>query len=294
VVAGVSAAVAIAAGLGAGFGAAAWLAWLSYKGVRALPDPRRLLPPSVRPDRATALLLAAAAAGALVWSLSGWPTAAAAAAALVVAAPRLLGVKAARRREVARQKAVAAWAEMTRDAVAAGAGLQQALIEAAVAAGAAIETEMSAFKRRAERLSLEAALERLAADLATPTADFVVAALLNATRHEARDVAALLARLAESIRDEVDMRVEINAKRAGIRTEVKGVIMVTFGTAVGVTVYASEFVEAYDTAAGQAVMALILALFAVGSYALLRLAQLPVPERFERRAPRSEPEGGRR
>ena len=59
-----------------------------------------------------------------------------------------------------------------------------------------------------------------------PTADFVIAALLNAARHHARDLAALLARLAESIRDEVDMRVEIDANRAGIRTEVKGVIIV--------------------------------------------------------------------
>ena len=290
-----SAGALIAVSLGAGFGAAAWLAWLSYKGVRALPDPRRLVPSSVRPDRAAPLLLAATAAGTLVWSLSGWPTAAVAAAALVVVSPRLLGVKAARQQETARQKAVAAWAEMTRDAVAAGAGLQQALIEAAGAAGAAIESEMSAFKRRAESLSLEAALERLAADLAMPTADFVIAALLNAARHHARDLAALLSRLAESIRDEVDMRVEINAKRAGIRTEVKGVVMVTFGSVVGVTVYASEFVDAYDTVAGQAVMALILALFAGGSYALLRLARLPVPERFQlRRASRAEDEGGRR
>ena len=48
---------------------------------------------------------------------------------------------------------------MTRDTVAAGNGLQEALIEAADVSAAAIQPEMQAFKRRAERLSLEEALE---------------------------------------------------------------------------------------------------------------------------------------
>ena len=273
----------IVLGLGLGFGAAVWLAWVSYRGVTVLPDPRRLVPSSVRPDRATLLLVGAGVAGLFVGSLSGWPVAGIATAVLVLVSPRLVGVKAARQRDIARQKALAAWAEMTRDTVAAGNGLQEALIEAADVAGAAIEPEMQAFKRRAERLSLEDALERLADDLAMPTADFVIAALLNAARHHARDLAALLSRLAESIRDEVDMRVEIDAKRAGIRTEVKGVIVVALGSIVGVTLYASEFVAAYDTVTGQVVMALILAMFAGGSYALLKMAQFPVPERFHLR-----------
>ena len=47
---------------------------------------------------------------------------------------------------------------------------------------------MQAFRSRAERLSLEDALERLADDLEMPTAEFV-AAPLNAARHNARDLA---------------------------------------------------------------------------------------------------------
>ena len=146
-----------------------------------------------------------------------------------------------------------------------------------------IQPEMRSFIRRAQHRDIETALEGLAVDLAHPAADFVIAALLNAARNNARDMAALLARLSDAIRDEVDMRVEVNARRAGIRTEAKSVIVVVLVTVVGTTLYANEFVAAYNTVTGQIVMALILALFAGGTFALLRLARFAAPDRFEAR-----------
>ena len=79
------------------------------------------------------------------------------------------------------------------------------------------------------------------------------------------------------------MRVEIDAKRAGIRTEVKGVIAVALGSIVESGRVPRDFVQAYDSVFGQMVMAGILVMFAAGAYALLRLAQFPVPERFHLR-----------
>ncbi len=275
--------VLIALTAGAAFGAALWLVWVSIQGQRVLPDPRRLVPISVRPERATVILLAAAAAGLLVASVSGWPVAGLGTAVVVLYAPTLLGVKADRQREIDRAKAIASWTEMTRDTVAAGRGLEEALMLASAVAATVIQPEMRSFIRRAQHRDIEVALEALADDLASPAADFVIAALLNASRNNARDMAALLARLSVAIRDEVDMRIDVNARRAGIRTEAKSVIVVVLVTVIGTTLYANEFVAAYDTLTGQIVMALILALFAGGTFALLRLARFAAPDRFEAR-----------
>lgn len=275
--------VLIALTFGAAFGAVVWLAWVSLQGKRVLPDPRRLVPISVRPERATVLLIAAGVAGLLVASVSGWPVAGLGTAVVVLYAPTLLGVKAERQLEIDRAKAIASWTEMTRDTVAAGRGLEEALMSASAVSATVIQPEMRNFRRRAQHRDIEIALEGVADDLAHPAADFVIAALLNAARHNARDMAALLARLSDAIRDEVDMRVEVNARRAGIRTEAKSVIVVVLVTVVGTTLYANEFVAAYNTVTGQVVMALILLLFAGGTFALLRLSRFAAPDRFEAR-----------
>ncbi len=275
--------VLIALTAGAAFGAALWLVWVSLQGHQVLPDPRRWVPSSVRPERATVLLIAAAIAGLLVASISGWPVAGLGTAVVVLYAPTLLGVKAERQSEIDQAKAIASWTEMTRDTVAAGRGLEEALMLASAVSATVIQPEMRSFLRRAQHRDIETALEGLADDLAHPAADFVIAALLNAARNNARDMAALLARLSVAIREDVDMRVEVNARRAGIRTEAKSVIVVVLVTVVGTTLYANEFVAAYNTVTGQIVMALILVLFAGGTFALLRLARFAAPDRFEAR-----------
>ena len=76
------------------------------------------------------------------------------------------------------------------------------------------------------------------------------------------------------------MRVEVDARRAGIRTEAISVIVVVLITVIGTTLFANEFVEAYDSVTGQLVMAVILVLFGAGTVALLRLSQFSAPDRF--------------
>lgn len=275
--------VLIALTLGAAFGAAVWLVWVTAQGHAVLPDPRRLVPRSVRPERATVILIAAAAAGVLIAALTGWPVAGIGAAVVVVYIPKLLGVKAERQRDIDRAKAIATWTEMTRDTVAAGRGLEEALLLAASVSASEIEPEMGSFIRRAQHRDIETALAGLADDLGHPAADFVIAALINAARNNARDMAALLERLSVSIRDEVDMRVEVNARRAGIRTEAIAVIVVVVITVVGTILFANEFVAAYNTVTGQLVLAFILVLFGAGTFALLRLSQFAAPDRFQAR-----------
>ena len=279
--------VLIALTLGAALGAAVWLVWVSAEGHAVFPDLRRFVPRSVRPERATVVLIAAVGAGVVVAALTGWPVAGIGTGVVVLYLPTLLGVKAERRRDIDRAKAIATWTEMTRDTVAAGRGLEEALLLAASVAAIEIQPEMRNFIRRAQHRDIETALAGLGEDLEHPAADFVIAALINAARNNARDMAALLERLSTSIRDEVDMRVEVDARRAGIRTEAISVIVVVLITVIGTTLFANEFVEAYDSVAGQLVMAVILVLFGAGTVALLRLSQFSAPDRFVAR--RAEP-----
>ena len=171
--------------------------------------------------------------------------------------------------------------------MAGAAGLEQALMAASHVAPTAIRIEVRRFARRLEDRPLAEALAMLGDDLQHPSADLVVAALVNAARMETRDLGSLLGRLADSIRGDVRMRLRVEVGRTRIRTSARIVMGVTVFTAAFIFLFSRDLLSVYDTPAGQAWLVVVLAFFMLGMWLLDRFSQIEMPERFTARRPSS-------
>jgi tight adherence protein B len=231
-------------------------------------------------DRATRLRLAAGVgAGLLVEVALGWPVAALLVAAGVVLLPPLLGSRRAARRQEARLEAVATWAEMLRDNLRAASGLQQAIVATATAPPEAILPEVTRLAADlSRRIPLTIALHTFAATLGDPVADLVVGQLTLAATAQAGQLSKTLSTVADQAREHVAMRLDVEADRAGIRTQIRMVIVTTVLLAAGLILFRRPFLHPYDTLTGQLVLVVIGA-GGFGAFALLarlsRFAQAP-------------------
>lgn len=282
-----------AAGVGALLGLGLWLAVTAARGVRVLPAPARLVPEAVPAERAGVWLAMAGGAGLVVGFRTGWPVAGIGTAMAVLAAPAALGGTARRQNETARAEAIATWADMIRDTMAGASGLEESLIQTAAVAPAAIRPQLGVFALRLRHQPLEVALEALAADLDHSSADLIVASLQAAARLEARDLGGLLSRLAEAIRGDVRMRVRVEVGRARIRTSARIAVGTTVSTVLFLYLFAAHLLEPYDTAAGQAWLVVVMAVFFLAGVMLSRYSRIEVPERFTLRRAAQEPEVGK-
>lgn len=272
--------------VGAIAGLGLWVGITAIRGIRVLPDPGRLVPKAIPSERAAIWLACALVAGALVGFGTGWPVAGIGTAAAMVAAPAALGGSARRLEETARAEAIATWADMIRDTMAGASGLEESLIQTATVAPAPIRPQLQTFALRLRHQPLEAALSGLAADLNHSSADMIVASLVAAARLEARDLGGLLARLAEAIRGDVRMRVRVEVGRTRIRTSARIAIGTTTATVVFLYLFAGHLLKPYDSAGGQAWLAVVMAVFFGAGVMLSRYSRLEVPERFTlRRTP---------
>jgi Flp pilus assembly protein TadB len=218
--------------------------------------------------------------GAGCWLVTGWPVAALLTGIAVVALPPLLGPDTAAKGAAARLEALAVWAEMLRDVLASAAGLQQAVLATADTAPVAIRPALQTLAARLRAgKPLPAALEELAAELDDPVADLMVVALATAARRQARDLGALLGRLAAATRQRVSMQLRIEASRARVRTSTRVITAVTLGVAAALAVLHREFLSAYDSLLGQLVLAAVGLLFAAGYAWLHQISKLKQPPR---------------
>jgi tight adherence protein B len=270
----------LAAVVGAVLGLGVWLGVAAIRGVRLLPEARRLVPRAVPAERAVAWLSAAVLSGLVVGLATGWPVAGIATAVGVLAGPAVLGGTARRQAEAKKAEAIATWADMIRDTMAGAAGLEEALIQTAGVAPTVIAPQLKAFAHRLRHRSLDDALTELAADLDHPSADLLVAALAAAGRLEARDLGSLLARLAEAIRGDVRMRVRVEVGRARIRTSGRIAVGTTVATVVFLYLFAGHLLEPYDTLAGQAWLGVVAGVFFGAGWLLHHYSRLEVPGRF--------------
>ncbi|MGW4826304.1 type II secretion system F family protein [Amycolatopsis japonica] len=243
-------------------------------------------PPSSRPhalmrsardragDRRGLLRLAVAiGAGALTGAATGWVVGAVLAAAAAWFLPRLVGPDLAHACRVARIEAIASWTEMLRDVLSAAAGLEQAILATAGLAPAAIRGEVTTLTARLESgQRLAPALRALARELDDPTADLVLAALVLAAEHQARQLGDLLGSLATTAREQAAMRMRVETGRARTRTSVRVIVATTLAFALGVVVFNRAYLDVYNTATGQLVLLLIGSLFAAGFAWLARIA----------------------
>lgn len=223
-------------------------------------------------------------AGVLVAALTGWPVGAvlAAAAAWVLPAVATSGVD--RELSLAKVEAIAAWAEMLRDTMAAAGGLEQSILASATVAPPAIRREVQALALRLERQRLGPALRAFAEELDDPSGDLVVAALVLAADKSPKRLGDLLGTLASAARSEVSMRMRVEAGRARTRTSVRVVTISTTAFALGLLVLNRGYLAPYDSALGQLVLALVGGLFAGAFWWLAQSSRVDSGERFLRGA----------
>jgi Flp pilus assembly protein TadB len=197
-------------------------------------------------------------------------------------APSLLGGEAERKAKLDRIESVATWAEMLRDTMAGSGGLEQSIIATAGLAPQPIRPEVVRLAARLERERLAPSLRVFADDLDDPTADLVVAALILAADKSPKRLGDLLGRLARSARDDVNMRLRVEAGRSRTRTSVKVITIFTTLFALFLMVFNRKYLAPYDTVTGQLVLGFIGLCFGGAFYWLASSFRIDAEERFLR------------
>jgi Flp pilus assembly protein TadB len=192
----------------------------------------------------------------------------------VILVPSLVGARRRRDTVIAKTEAVAAWAEMLRDTLAASAGLQAAISASAPVAPAPIEAEVRELAGSMQRDGLPVALRRFALEVADPAADLVVVALTVAATRQASQLGEVLDRAASAARAASAMRVSVEASRARTFTSARIIVGVTVAMAVAIAVFSGSYLDPFDAASGQLVLVVIAGLFGAGLWSLNRLARI--------------------
>jgi Flp pilus assembly protein TadB len=201
--------------------------------------------------------------------------------ALLAYSWRSLGGAASERRTMTRLESLATWAESLRDTIAGAVGLEQAIPSSTRVADASISEPLAKLVDRLHtRMPMHVALRRFADDLDDPSADMIIAALIINSRLRGPGLRALLGALADSVREELDMRRKVNAGRRSTRRSVQIVIAVSVGVAIGLAVIDHAFLAPYDGFYGQLMLVVIGAIYAAGILWLRRLATFEMPQRL--------------
>jgi tight adherence protein B len=261
--------------LGAGVGVGLWLL---ATGLRPRPIPtrnrgRRDGGPST--PVSTARIAATLGVAAAVGAATGWPVAAILAAVGVWLLPTVLGPDLANRRALDRVEAIAAWAEDLAGTLQGAAGIEQAILETAASAPTEIRAELDRLTTAIRAgVRLPQALRTLADDLADPTADLVINVLLQAARHQARDIATGLTGVGQRTRRQASMRMRVAAGRARTRTSVRIVVSVVIGIATLAALFAHDLLRPYSSPLGQLILAALGAAFAGALVWLVRTGRV--------------------
>lgn len=207
--------------------------------------------------------LVAVIAGGGAFLVTHWPMAAPLGAVGVLA---LRGLSSAGQRDsVALLESVASWTEMLRDALSGAAGLTQAIVATADTAPLGLRGPVQALAGGLEAgVPMNTALVAFADAVGDPAGDIIVASLLMANRERAQRVGDLLGALAGSIREEVAMRLGVDASRASARTAVRMITGFSLGLFGLMSVFARSYLEPYGTAGGQLMLAVVGLVFGGG------------------------------
>lgn len=227
-------------------------------------------------------LASAAAAGVAALAVTGWLVAGAVAALAAYRAVRWLRhPRPSPGAEQEKIEALATWCEQLRDLLAADQGIVGTIAATAETCPAALRPAVRLLSARLARQQPATAIGRFADDVDDPSGDLVATVLLEATKRSSR-TSELLAELASTIRARAAMRLRVEAERAGQRSEARFVVAFSAVVIGGIVVFGrdSRFLEAYDDAAGQVVLALVAGLFALGGGWLARLTRFERPARF--------------
>ncbi|PYC76745.1 hypothetical protein C7C46_21385 [Streptomyces tateyamensis] len=207
--------------------------------------------------------------GPPAWLFSGIPVTAFLIPMLVFGLPWLFAATRSDTRQIVRLEALADWTQRLSDVLLLGTGLNQALITSRRTAPVALQREVEELAARLQaRWRVEDALRLYADELADATADKVLAALLLRAGDSGPGLARALADMADSVRDEVRQRRQIEADRAKHRTTIRWLVMIILGV-VSIGSFNDRYTAPYHTLVGQGVL-VVLSLFFIAVIAWMR------------------------
>jgi Flp pilus assembly protein TadB len=215
--------------------------------------------------------------------VTGWAVVAGSVALLVAAIPGIGRPYIQGRNEQELVDGIATWTEQLRDTLAGAHGLEQAIVATSVHAPLVLQTQVKKLASYIGYGSLEDGLRRFGDEMNNSTADFVVAALVTASQHQARDLGMLLTQIAQCARDESKMRSRVWVGRARTRSAVKIIATVIALFVLGLFLFNRPYLQPYSSIQGQVVLSGILGVFAVSLSLMQSMAKIIEPERFVRR-----------
>ena len=257
--------------LGAGVGLGLFLTVAAWRG-EITTDASGWRERVARVEQLQLRVVLAAALAVAAGVVTRWPAAAAIGAGAGWAAPGLVGATRRRQRALARTEAVAVWAEMLRDTLAAG-GLREAILASRRVAPAPIAAEVAVLAERSEFAPLAVTLRQFAAAVDDPVADHVVAALVAGSERQASGLRDMLGRIAASAREQAAMRARIEAGRARTYAQARFVVGFTPLFALAVALLSPGYFTPFGTLGGQLVLAAVGAGFVASLWGLQRLAE---------------------
>ncbi|WP_338704313.1 type II secretion system F family protein (plasmid) [Streptomyces sp. Q6] len=266
---------------------------LAVAGLVGTTEPKKPLP--WRGERGTmarqfaaqrrVLLAVAGVALLVVWLLTGVVMAGVIVASVIVGGPWLLSGQAVNKTQIARREALADWAQRLSEMVRLGNALERCLIASRKHAPLALAGEVTDLSDKIQAgWPAHEALADFARALDDVTGDKVCAALIMAAQDPGPGLAQAMEDLAASVREEVKMRRDIEAKRQSVRTTVRGLTIVAL-VLVGLGFTVPSYTGVYAGALGQLVLALLTGGFVATlvwgrSYATRgRSARVLVPDR---------------
>lgn len=157
-------------------------------------------------------------------------------------------------RMVERSEALETWTRSMSGILITGVGLEEAIRGSLSSTPAAIKAEMGRLVARLEAgQPIEAALRVWADEMDDPTADLVAGALIMGSRTRKGGLSRALAELADVVGDQTRMVQAIEAERAGPRTTVRWVTVISL-IVVGAVVLNPGWGAAYRTPMGQLIL----------------------------------------
>lgn len=214
----------------------------------------------------------------VVWAVTGWPAAGIALGSVAVMVPMFIETRQQRQRAAERTEALASWAEMLRDTIAAHAGMHQAIAASATVAPEPIRTQVRLLAIRSSQMPLGRALRMFAADMADPVSDLIVASMTIAAEQQAQKLPQLLGGVAKAAREQTAMRLRVEARRAQTYASARALVVITLVMVVVLLVASPDFMEPYDSLAGQLVLLVVGGLFAGAVWSLMVMSRpVPVP-----------------
>ncbi len=220
-------------------------------------------------------LLVAVPVGLVAMLATGWVAAGFGAAAVILLAPALLQPSAELKTHITRLQAISSWTRRLSDLLGSGAAqtLQDALVRGAAVSPPSIAKETQALASRMGPQGVEQALRQFAKDIPDSVTHHIAMALIVRNRHGGAGLAAVLAQLAGDVDEQVRMRRDVLAEQSKQITNLRGILAVTVGAWILLTIFARTYMAPYSQPAGQVALMVIVAGFGLTQAWFARLSR---------------------